>query len=267
MKIGQALKALRKDLGLTQAQMVKGTPIIVTHYSKMERGENRIFVDDLIQIFKQRQITISYFFENYFEETTTKNEEMSQKLNVAFYQGDLHEAKKIRNQILDDPHSQKELKDRSILIVDVLDQKEKLNEKVVFDFFQYNNWSQNDSAIIILGNIIREENLQYMLPMVLKLIKVYPNLSIQNVVRQRRLATVGINYLFNLRKNSKKENDISKEILKWLNTLAPIPELGIIREISKYFEAIYSNDQNICNMIKIVLQTSGFKKISELLPN
>lgn len=122
----------------------------------------------------------------------------------------------------------------------------------MFDFFQYNNWSQNDSAIIILGNIIREENLQYMLPMVLKLIKVYPNLSIQNVVRQRHLATVGINYLFNLRKNS-KENNISKEILKWLNTLAPIPELGIIREISKYFEAIYSDDQNICNMIKIVL--------------
>lgn len=75
----------------------------------------------------------------------------------------------------------------------------------MFDFFQYNNWSQNDSAIIILGNIIREENLQYMLPMVLKLIKVYPNLSIQNVVRQRHLATVGINYLFNLRKNSKKK--------------------------------------------------------------
>lgn len=35
MKINEALKALRKDLDLTQKQMIKGTDITVTHYSKM----------------------------------------------------------------------------------------------------------------------------------------------------------------------------------------------------------------------------------------
>lgn len=61
MKIGKALKKLRKSLGLTQAQMIKGSKITITHYSKMEKGQNRIFVDDLIQILQLRGISISLF--------------------------------------------------------------------------------------------------------------------------------------------------------------------------------------------------------------
>lgn len=66
MKIGKALKKLRKSLGLTQAQMIKGSKITITHYSKMEKGQNRIFVDDLIQILQLRGISISLFFKKYF---------------------------------------------------------------------------------------------------------------------------------------------------------------------------------------------------------
>lgn len=50
MTIGEALKKLRQSLGLTQAQMIKGSKISITHYSKMEKGQNRIFVDDLMLI-------------------------------------------------------------------------------------------------------------------------------------------------------------------------------------------------------------------------
>ena len=66
MKINEALKALRKDLDLTQKQMIKGTDITVTHYSKMEKGQNRIFIDDIFKILKCRNISISYFFTRYF---------------------------------------------------------------------------------------------------------------------------------------------------------------------------------------------------------
>lgn len=39
MKISEALRKERKSLGLTQGQMIKGSKISVTHYSKMENGK------------------------------------------------------------------------------------------------------------------------------------------------------------------------------------------------------------------------------------
>ncbi|MGN8830822.1 helix-turn-helix domain-containing protein [Paenibacillus barengoltzii] len=48
MKISEASRKERKSLGLTQGQMIKESKISVTHYSKMENGQNRIFIDDLI---------------------------------------------------------------------------------------------------------------------------------------------------------------------------------------------------------------------------
>ena len=61
MTIGEALKKLRQSLGLTQAQMIKGSKISITHYSKMEKGQNRIFVDDLMLILQLHKISPSYF--------------------------------------------------------------------------------------------------------------------------------------------------------------------------------------------------------------
>lgn len=66
MTIGEALKKLRQSLGLTQAQMIKGSKISITHYSKMEKGQNRIFVDDLMLILQLHKISPSSFFKKIF---------------------------------------------------------------------------------------------------------------------------------------------------------------------------------------------------------
>lgn len=60
MDIGTALRHLRDDLGLTQKQMIQGTKITVSHYSKLEKGQNRIFIENLVEILKQRNISLSY---------------------------------------------------------------------------------------------------------------------------------------------------------------------------------------------------------------
>ena len=39
MTIGEALKKLRQSLELTQAQMIQGSKISITHYSKMEKDK------------------------------------------------------------------------------------------------------------------------------------------------------------------------------------------------------------------------------------
>lgn len=39
MKISEALRKERKSLGITQGQMIKGSKISVTHYSKIDKIE------------------------------------------------------------------------------------------------------------------------------------------------------------------------------------------------------------------------------------
>ena len=263
--IGKAMRALRVNLGLTQKQMVKGTKISITHYSKMEKGQNRIFVDDLIEILKARHISLSDFFSRYVDKSNVLNK--SESLNMAFYSNDLDKAKKIKKDILSSKESSIELKDRAILIVDALSQNNKNLEKVMKDFFLYENWTEYDSAIIILSNSIRTTNLENIKPLIFKLIKKYNDLGTQNIERQRRLGTVGINFLFNFRKNSKGFDNTVVAVLKWLETLSCVPELGIIKEIYRYFLFLYTDRGEQARNIKETLKLSGYESISSNLPS
>lgn len=82
MKINEAIRALRIELGLTQKEMIEKTNITLTHYSKMEKGQNRIFVEDLIKILEKRHVSVSYFFEKYFKDKEKKLADCKIKLNT-----------------------------------------------------------------------------------------------------------------------------------------------------------------------------------------
>ena len=91
MKISEALRKERKSLGLTQGQMIKGSKISVTHYSKMENGQNRIY---LILILQLRGISITQFFKKYFPSNDDIDySQISQELNQAFYDNDVKKLK------------------------------------------------------------------------------------------------------------------------------------------------------------------------------
>lgn len=270
MNIAKALKNLRKDLNLTQAQMVKGTQISITHYSKLEKSQNRIFVDDLINILDKRNISVSYFFDYYFQNDFQTT--ISEKLNLAFYNQDIRSVEKIKKKISSKEGISQELKDRVLLISMTLEQEKNVIEvkksklKVINDFFKYDDWKQNDTPLIILGNLIRKENLYFLEPIIFKLVREYKHLNNFSIDKQRRLATIGINYLFNLRMINKDFNKKVVDILEWVNTVSNIPEFGIFKEIVLYFSAVYNHDEVTANKIKEILELIGYKSISEKLP-
>ncbi|MCT7823370.1 MAG: XRE family transcriptional regulator, partial [Lactobacillus crispatus] len=86
-------------------------------------------------------------------------------------------------------------------------------------------------------------------------------------VSQRRLATVGINYLFNFRKLSKEFNKTVLKIISWIKTTSIVPELGIIRELNAYFLAVYEGNISVSTNIKNVLKISGYQNLANDLPN
>ncbi|NRO89598.1 hypothetical protein [Lactobacillus helveticus] len=169
---------------------------------------------------------------------------------------------------MSDKSSSSELKDRATLIVDMLESngKNKVNAQIINSIFKHENWTQYDEAIILLGNTIRVSNVSNVSPLILTLIRKYKSLDKEEVEKQRRLATVGINYLFNFRKLSKKINEIVVDVMSWVNTASTIPELGIIRELNMYFLAVYEGNSSVSADIKNILKISGYQNIADDLP-
>lgn len=269
MTIGEALKKLRQSLGLTQTQMIKGSKITITHYSKMEKGQNRIFVDDLMLILQLRGVSITHFFKKYFP--TKYNiifSKLSQELNQAFYNNDIEKAKSINKQISSDKHISTELKDRANLIINILNSRDDTAtiKQTMHDFFNYQEWMNDDNAITLLSNSIRKDNLNDVTPLIMMLIRKYKKLNEQSLTKQRRLATVGINYLYILRKYFTNSDKIAFMILSWLENLTVDPELCPLKELTLYFRLIYTNKSQALE-IKKLLKQSNYKKISDNLPN
>lgn len=169
---------------------------------------------------------------------------------------------------MSDKSSSSELKDRATLIVDMLESngKNKVNAQIINSIFKHENWTQYDEAIILLGNTIRVSNVSNVSPLILTLIIKYKSLDKEEVEKQRRLATVGINYLFNFRKLSKKINEIVVDVMSWVNTASTIPELGIIRELNMYFLAVYAGNSSVSADIKNILKIFGYQNIADDLP-
>ncbi|OYS35503.1 helix-turn-helix domain-containing protein, partial [Lactobacillus taiwanensis] len=88
MTIGEALKAERKRLGLSQSQMT-GNLITKSHYSKIERGLFDIRTNDLLTILNLHNIDVVEFFKKI---SVTNQEE-----NTKAYLAQLHAAYYTRN--------------------------------------------------------------------------------------------------------------------------------------------------------------------------
>lgn len=76
--IGNKLKQLRHDLGLTQTEMAAGV-ISVSFYSKVERGLHDIGAEELIEILQKQNINFQEFFSGVSKESADKK-----RLNILF---------------------------------------------------------------------------------------------------------------------------------------------------------------------------------------
>ena len=271
MTIGEALKKLRQSLELTQAQMIQGSKISITHYSKMEKGQNRIFVDDLMIILQLHGVSPADFFKEYFPtKEDTISSKISQELNRSFYKNDIKKAKELQKLILNTKHVSTELKDRAGLIIAVLTARDNKTDttaitQAMHDFFKYKEWMNDYNAITLLSNSIRKDNLKDLTPLIMMLIRKYKKLNEQNLTKQRRLATVGINYLYVLRKYFSNSDKIAFKILSWLESLTADPELCLYKELILYFHSVYT-DKRQAILIKKLLKLSDYPKIADNLP-
>lgn len=203
MKIGEALKQERIRLGLTQEKMIHGI-IDKGHYSRIERGLERISADSLLKILFMHYIDLDDFFDQVKDQYYSKDDLEAIKLNKDMMEilneGNRDRGKKCLDKILKlDGH--KILKYRTIITIAMfegqLDQlSQEFKNEIIKTFTEHSNWRENIYALRLLGNCMQIFSIDQLDDFLRQLLihyslnKSYPEKLIE------RLAMICNNYLY-----------------------------------------------------------------------
>lgn len=100
MTVGEALKQIRLQAGLTQTQMTAGV-VSESFYSKVERGVHAIDVQTLVNILSAHHMDVVHFFSllNYQKSETEPNFELINEISFAQNKKDIKRLNKIKKKI------------------------------------------------------------------------------------------------------------------------------------------------------------------------
>lgn len=135
MTIVDALRKERENLDLTQKEMVEGTSISVSHYSKIENDIQDIKAKDLFELLDARKIDVNNFRKKIIDKKRNSLNELADQLTKAFYKPDIKLAKAVKEQLADFSDAE-ELQIRAELVVAVLtnnlkETKQELSAKLI----------------------------------------------------------------------------------------------------------------------------------------
>lgn len=268
MKISDALKKERKELGLRQKDMFSKLKISKSHYSQIENGFHRIYADDLLRILVNLNIDYHKFFDEVIEDYGFDMEalKLENKLSHAFYNRDLKEAIKVKKEIFLSKNVSFELKYHALLVLSEL-KEEKIPENVQKDMYRYlfkENWTENKDTLRIFGNAMKyfDEDIRAIL--MDRILKEYKNISNFSEDVQKRVATICINYLFNY---EGELNTQIEKIINLLDLLKPLPQFALYKILVALFKIKFYEDKDTAKIreIKNTLILAGYNQLVQLL--
>lgn len=268
MKISDALRKERKELGLRQKDMFSKLKMSKSHYSQIENGFHRIYADDLLRILVNLNIDYHKFFDEVIEDYGFDMEalKLENKLSHAFYNRDLKDAIKVKKEIFLSKNVPFELKYHALLVLSEL-KEEKLSENIQKDMYRYlfkENWTENKDALRIFGNAMKYFDEDIRVILMDRVLKEYKNISNFPEDVQKRVATICINYLFNY------EGDLNtqiEEIINLLNLLKPLPQFALYKILVALFKTKFYEDKDTAKIreIKNTLILAGYNQVVRLL--
>lgn len=268
MKIGDALKAERERLKLTQKEMIAGTKLSLSNYSRIENNERKIDADDLYGLLSVHQISPISFMKRYWGLQNDVAEMLKEKIIENFTSHDLIGAKKTKAKIMALEDNQN-LKYRAILIVAGIEKKvdqldEKLKHNILNELFSGDDWQDNENNLrLFVDSMLLFEFHDLATVMHTFLTRLGP-LEKYDTDKQELIAGICINYLENCYQNNSRE--WAKETLNIVLNMPVKPIMYFYKTLATYYFYLLTDQKDKVLQLRKVMEEVGFENYIKILP-
>ncbi|MBS5831521.1 helix-turn-helix transcriptional regulator [Lactobacillus jensenii] len=273
MTIGDALKKVRLERGLTQKQMCEGI-VSRPFYVKVESNQTSISAESLAKILFLHEIDISSFYkllkETYMPKENQMSEYLQNKMMFTFDRKDLQQLKEYCKQVHVLP-GHKILKLRSIVSVAYLENKlEQIDQQTIKEIYEQfdegKNWITRPELLRLLANTMpmwSQEHLDFLIGRLLAYIQ--KNKSISKIMIERYLRLLenylGICYERKTYVTAQEKIKVEKTIKTILDLTENVFHFMIYRFFAIYFKCLIKGDYKSANHIQDMLKKYGYEKV------
>lgn len=267
MTIGEALKAERKRLGLSQSQMA-GDFLTKSHYSKIERDLFDIKTKDLLSILNLHNIDVVEFFKKI---SVTNQEENTKaylaQLHAAYYTRNIEKIEQISNKLKNKQPKTLELKNleaqASLLkayftnSIDTL--SDKLKENIKRIIFSNDKWQVEDLRLFAIA--ISLFDISELNSVVKSIISRHFNLNLEEKEFRLVLSAILVNFLSYSVKVQNSDIQLIKKVFQVLDNLNGEPDNCFAKIMTLYYREYFAGNKEKINEIIDVMKDSGMKGI------
>lgn len=269
MEIGRELKALRKNLNLTQSEMA-GAVLSTSYYSKIERGLNDIQLQDLVDILGQHRIRASKFIAKVENDAKNSDEIYNVELwrdefKDAYYHQDVGKIIDLKNKFqryMNHSPQAESLYFISIFAIALLQGKvdeipNYIKNKVKNIVFSANDWDDYNLKVFSMTMMIYDHNDMDLL--IDSILKKYRDVAHLSNHMQDLLSSITINYLANLCLQNRKEQ--AGKVYKFVDELPEIPRNFFAKTIVNYYRYYLEKDYEKADEIIKFLSENGMSHL------
>ncbi|MCD5605069.1 helix-turn-helix domain-containing protein [Lactobacillus delbrueckii subsp. lactis] len=268
MKIGEALRKKRLELGLTQQEMCEGI-LSRPFYAKVESGKNRINAESLFKILFARQIDLVEFgklVQGTYDSAENKAEKRYQsQMNVAVSTKDLKLMEKYCQDIIESSNDEI-LQLRALVALayfkgELGGLSKEIRVKIKEKFDEGRNWTKRPELLGLLANTMLlwdQDDLNYWIGDLLKKAK---KEAVSDLILERYLRLFE-NYLVICYERKADEKEYQKnrvdEVIKYIISVTAPFQLMIYRITALYLHALLTDQKGKAQKIKKDMEAYGY---------
>lgn len=276
LKIGDALRFERLQLGLTQKQMC-GDILTRPYYAKVEACKNSITAENLFRILLAHDIDIMEFFnliKNTYESKENNIEnELKDKFGEAFSSKDIENMKKYYKEILNSG-TNNVLKLRAVVSIAYLENNldkldPKIKQRIKKEFDEGKNWTVRPDLLRLLANTMplwSQDELDFWIG---RLLKSAQKDKLSNLMLERYLRMFE-NYLVTCYERKVLENrgyySHIKDVIEYIIKNASSYNLMIYRINAMYMQALFRGDMLKVKDIRNDIEKYGYGNLISTWP-
>lgn len=274
MKIGEALRKIRNDLGLSQAKMCEGI-IQRPFYALVESGKSGIGAESLIKILVKHEIDLDYFYnlvaDTYIPEHEKLNRDLQLKMEKAVNFKDLEAINYYESKILTSSTNEI-LKLRAQVTAayfkDCLNKVDENTKNNIYRKFDRDSWITSPELLRLITNTMPlwdQEALSTLIKHLLRVIKKEKALS--ELMLERYIRILG-NYLVTCydRNCYKQYMLLIQQIINYIIEMTNSFHFMIYRFHAYYMYALFRKDKEKIRSIRATLEEYSYSYITASWP-